>query len=223
MTADITHDLSTPLQIISGYIEMLENGEVLLTAERLDIIKTEIGNLRRLVGDLGTITQVEAGGLDIQFQVVQPAILLERVCHLYQAIASQQRVELEVEVTQPVPPIMVDEGRMLQVLKNLVENALRYTPKGGTITLCARGSQRVELCVKDNGSGIGAEDLPYVFDRFFREDKARESNSGKMGLGLAICKALVTAQGGTIAAESAGKDQGTSIIITFDPAPTQVE
>ena len=110
---------------------------------------------------------------------------------------------------------------MLQVLKNLLENALRYTAEGGVITLRAAAGERVQIRVSDSGSGIEAEDLPYVFDRFYRADKARQANAGKMGLGLAICKALVTAMGGTIAAESAGRGQGTSVVITFDLAPQQ--
>lgn len=217
MTADITHDLSTPLQIISGYIEMLEGGAVTLTSQRIEIIKTEVEHLRRLVGDLTTLTQVEAGGLEIQLAAVPPQALLERIFQAYQPIAARQGVDLQLDITQPTPEIEVDEGRMLQVLKNLVENALRYTPHGGTIQLgnSVEGGQ-VQLWVQDSGSGIEAEDLPYVFDRFYRADKARNGNSGKMGLGLAICKALVTAQGGTIAAESDGKDQGARMILSFN-------
>jgi signal transduction histidine kinase len=218
MTADITHDLSTPIQIVSGYIEMLENDNVSLTPQRIDIIKTELEHLRRLVSDLTTLTQIEAGGLDMQLQSVQPALLLERIYHTYQPIAAHQNVELVLDVPASLPSILVDEGRMLQVLKNLVDNALRYTPEGGRITLSTSGDEQVQLCVTDTGSGIDAEDLPFVFDRFYRADKARGANSGKMGLGLAICKALVTAQGGSIAAESAGKAQGATISITFAPA-----
>jgi two-component system OmpR family sensor kinase/two-component system sensor histidine kinase BaeS len=225
MTADITHDLSTPLQIISGYIEMLEEGEVSLTPQRIDIIKTELGHLRRLVGDLSLLAQVEGGGLEFQLQEVQPEALLPHVYQAYQPIAARQGVELGLGVPESLPPILVDEGRMVQVLKNLLENAMRYTPRGGTIELGARtggdGQQVVQLWVKDSGEGIEAEDLPYVFDRFYRADQARGGNSGKMGLGLAICKALVEAQGGAIAAESAGKGQGATMIITFEPAPVQ--
>lgn len=218
MTADITHDLSTPLQIISGYIEMLEGGEVELTPQRVDIIKTEIGHLRRLVDDLSTLTQVEAGALDIQLQPVQPAALLERIYHAYQPIAAQQSVQIALDVREGIPTIQVDEGRMLQVLKNLVDNALRYTPRGGKITLGASVEEgQVQLRVSDSGSGIDPEDLPYVFDRFYRADKSRGGGSGKMGLGLAICKALVTAQGGTIAAYSPGKGQGATMVICFKP------
>lgn len=218
MTADITHDLSTPLQIISGYIEMLEDGEVTLSPERIEIIKTEIDHLRRLVGDLSTLTQVETGALDIQLQPVQTSSLLERVFQAYQPIAAHQGVEIMVETAEPTSTILVDEGRMLQVLKNLVDNALRYTPRGGTITLIERTNEKVNLYVSDSGSGIDAEDLPYVFDRFYRADKSRNGTSGKMGLGLAICKALVTAQGGEIHAESAGKGQGTTMVLSFPAA-----
>ncbi len=219
LTADITHDLSTPLQIISGYIEMLEEGEVTLTPERISIIKTEIEHLRRLVSDLTVLTQVEAGGLDIQMQPTQPAALLEKVFHAYQPIAARQGVEMELGLPPSSPDILVDEGRILQVLKNLVENALRYTNEGGCITLSLSVSESVQLWVSDDGAGIDAEDLPFVFDRFYRADKARGANSGKMGLGLAICKALVTAQGGTIVVKSAGRGQGTTIAISFSPHP----
>jgi len=217
LTADITHDLSTPLQIISGYIEMLEDGEVTLTPQRIDIIKTEIEHLRRLVGDMTTLTQVEAGALEITLQPVSPAALLQRIYQAYQPIAARSGVELILEQSEPLPFIQVDEGRMLQVLKNLVDNALRYTPAGGSIILSAAADARVQLRVKDTGTGIEPEDLPYVFDRFYRADKARSGSSGKLGLGLAICKALVMAQGGTIAAESAGKHQGATMVITFAP------
>lgn len=221
MTADITHDLSTPLQIISGYIEMLEAGEVTLTPQRIEIIKTELGHLRRLVGDLTTLAQVEAGALDIQLETVQPDELLKRVYQAFQPIAAHKGVALTLNVPQQAPAICADEGRMFQVLKNLLENALRYTPKDGTIELGAQAGAQVQLRVKDSGEGIDAEDLPYVFDRFYRADKARGGNSGKMGLGLAICKALVVAQGGSIAAESAGKGYGATMVITFNPLPVQ--
>jgi len=218
LTADITHDLSTPLQIISGYVEMLEDGEVTLTPQRIEIIKTEIEHLRRLVGDMTTLTQVEAGALEMILKPVRPAALLERIYQIYQPIVERLGVQLALELPAASPPIRVDEGRMIQVLKNLVDNALRFTAAGGRITLAVAAGTQVQLRVQDTGAGIEAEDLPYVFDRFYRADKARSGNSGKLGLGLAICKALVSAQGGHIAAESAGKNQGTTMVITFDPA-----
>ncbi len=214
LTADITHDLSTPLQIISGYIEMLENGEATLTPRRIEIIKTEIEHLRRLVGDLTTLSQVEAGGLEMQIESIQPKSLLEKAFQAFEPIARRQGVRLSMNVPRDIPPIHVDEGRMEQVLMNLLENALRYTPRGGCIELGAGADAYVRLWVKDSGAGIDPEDLPFVFERFYRADKAR-AGGGKMGLGLAISKALVNAQNGEISAESAGKGRGAAITICF--------
>jgi two-component system sensor histidine kinase BaeS len=216
LTADITHDLSTPLQIISGYMEMLEDHEVTLTPQRIEIIKTEIDHLRRLVSDLTTLSQVDASGLEIQFAPVKPCDLLQRIYETYQPIAARQGVTLVLDAPEDVPEIPVDEGRMQQVIKNLLDNALRYTPQGGRITLYACQDERVELHVVDTGSGIDPEELPYVFDRFYRADRSRNGNTGKMGLGLAICKALVNAMGGEISAYSGGKDKGTDMVIKFD-------
>lgn len=223
LTADITHDLSTPLQIIAGYIEMLEEGEVVLTPQRLEIIKTEMDHLRRLVNDLTTLTQVEAGGLEIQSQPLDATGLLRKVHQAYLPIAARQGVELRLEVPGVPVEMLADEMRLMQVLKNLVDNALRYTPGGGSITLGLKTAKGLEIWVSDNGSGIEAEDLPFVFDRFYRADKTRSGSTGKMGLGLAICKALVTAQGGTITAESGGRGQGATMRLRFSayPVPPQ--
>jgi signal transduction histidine kinase len=218
MTADITHDLSTPLQIISGYIEMLEGSEITLSPERIDVIKTEIDHLRRLVGDMTTLTQAESGGLEMQLQPIEPANLIDYVRRTYEPIASQKGIEIKVEVGEGLPMINVDEGRMIQVLKNLMDNALRYTPDCGTIRISAEVTDKVHLRVTDSGNGIEPEDLPYVFDRFYRADKNRTSNAGKMGLGLAICKALVEAQGGSIAVESGGNQTGTTFTISLPPS-----
>ena len=216
MTADITHDLSTPIQIISGYMEMLEEGEATLTPQRIEIIKTELEHLRRLVGDLSMLTQVEAGALEFQLETVQLIDLLQRVVHAFQPIAERQGVTLALDAPENLPPVRVDEGRMAQVLKNLLENALRHTPKGGTIQLGASANGGIQLWVRDSGEGIEAEDLPYVFERFYRADKDRSGSSGKMGLGLAICKALVEAQGGSITVESEWKGRGTEFRIQLD-------
>lgn len=108
---------------------------------------------------------------------------------------------------------------LMNLVMNLVDNALRYTPDGGKITLVLTAGNPVRLNVTDSGARIEAEDLPYVFDRFYQAEKARTANSGKMGLDLAICKALILAQGGVISAESPGKGRGTTIVMSFNPAP----
>ncbi|MBA4383856.1 MAG: hypothetical protein C0410_03910 [Anaerolinea sp.] len=216
LTADITHDLSTPLQVIAGYMEMLEEKDITLSPERIEIIKAEIEHLRRLVGDLTTLTQVEARTLEMQLQPISPVALLRHVHQIYEPIASRKSITLIMDAKDLNSEIFVDEGRMQQVLKNLIENALRYTPSGGKIKLNATTNLKlVEITVADNGAGIEADDLPFVFDRFYQADKTRGANRGKMGLGLAICKALVLSQNGKITAESEGKDKGTTIRITF--------
>lgn len=215
LTADITHDLGTPLQVISGYVEMFEEDGVEPTPQRLGIIKTEVGHLRRLVSDLSMLTKVETGNLEIVMQPVDARALIEQVIRSFQPMAARQGVELVQYVPTAEVLVNADEGRMTQVLMNLVENALRYTPEGGRITLSVQPGVRVLLKVSDTGSGIEAEDLPYVFDRFYRADKSRNANGGKSGLGLAICKALVSAQGGEIGVSSAGTGQGTSFTINL--------
>ena len=152
----------------------------------------------------------------MQLGEVQPAVLLEKVYNAFQPIAAHQGVSLALNVAKELPLICVDEGRMLQVLKNLLENALRYTPLGGEIRLAAQLRDKVEISVCDTGAGIEPEDLPFVFERFYKADKTRGANAGKMGLGLAICKALVVAQGGEITAHSEGKDQGTCMRMRFE-------
>lgn len=215
LTADITHDLSTPLQIISGYIEMYENGDVSLNPQQLGIIKTELENLRRLVGDLTVLAQAEGGGVEILFSPIPPNQLLEQIAQAYQPLASQQRLDLRLDLDETPALINVDEGRMLQVLKNLMGNALRHTPAGGTVTLASKVGEQVELSVADTGDGIATEDLHLIFERFYQADKARTGSKGKIGLGLAICKALVELQGASIKAESQGLGQGTKLTITI--------
>ncbi|MEA4958771.1 MAG: ATP-binding protein [Anaerolineaceae bacterium] len=215
LTADITHDLSTPLQIISGYIEMIEEGDIQLSAENLAIIKTEMEHLRRLVGDLTTLSQAEGGGLEMQMAPTDVNQLLETVIHAYESIAAKQGINLILDTQTEGVVVRLDEGRMSQVLKNLLDNALRYTPEGGRITLGSRVADKVEIFVSDTGSGIEAEDLPYIFDRFYQGDKARTGGKGKMGLGLSICKALTAAQGCELRAESTGQNQGTRMVITL--------
>lgn len=219
MTADITHDLSTPLQVIAGYMEMLEDEEITLTPQRVQTIMNEVELLRRLVGDLSLLTTADAKELQMQLEPIAPGALLGQICQTYVEIAQRAEKEIRCEAAENLPRITVDEGRTAQVLRNLVDNALRHTPAGGRVTLLAAVAQgMVEIRVSDTGSGIHPDDLPYVFDRFYRADPSRSSQTGKMGLGLAIARALVQAQGGTIYVESPGRGQGTTFVLRFEPA-----
>lgn len=219
MTADIAHDLRTPLTVISGYIESMRDGVLKPTQERLALIYKEIERLQNLVGDLRTLSLADAGELTMNFQKIEPKALLEHTAALFKLPAEQQQVTLAVETPENLPAIRVDEARMIRVLGNLIENALRYTPAHGQITLRAQTvnhslERQVAISVQDTGEGINTEELPFIFDRFYRGDKARHSEMNESGLGLAIVKALVESQHGTIHVESI-VDQGTNFTLFF--------
>ena len=202
MTADIAHELRTPLTVIAGYIESMADGVLAPTPERLAVIYSEIEHLQRLVGDLRTLTQADAGELTLHRQPMAPQELIQRAQAAFEHQAEQAQVALEVQADGEAPVVAVDEIRMAQVLGNLLSNALRYTPAGGRIVLAAHaGGDGVDLTVGDTGPGIAPADLPLVFNRFYRADQSR-SEDGASGLGLAIVKALVEAHGGTIEAQS---------------------
>lgn len=215
MTADIAHDLRTPLTVISGYVESMRDGVLTPTPERLDLIYHEIGRLQNLVNDLRMLSQADAGELTLNPQDVSVEDLLENTVERFRHPAERQSVELRMEVDAELPPLRLDEARMQQVMDNLVSNALRYTPSGGTITLKAgKRENRVEIGVSDTGSGIPSDELPYIFGRFQRGDKSRHTEGNESGLGLAIVKALVEAHKGRVTAESQ-VDTGTTIRMSF--------
>lgn len=217
MTADIAHDLRTPLTVIGGYVESMRDGVLKPTPERFDIIHGEVQHLQRLVEDLRTLSQADAGELTLNREVVLPSVLLDRTAQSYKDLAVEKKIELEVKSEPGLPPLSLDPDRMAQVFGNLITNALRYTPEGGRIRLTAgRAAHALVLAVQDNGRGIPAEDLPRIFDRFYRADPAR-SQEGESGLGLAIAKSIVEAHGGKISADSQ-VGQGTTIRIVF-PLP----
>lgn len=203
MTADIAHDLRTPLTVIAGYIESMRDGILQPTPHRLDLIYSEIERLQHLVTDLRMLSQVDAGELPLHPQQIAPAQILEHAADLFRHHAEQQNVELLVEPDGAAPNILVDEARMMQVMDNLLSNALRYTSRGGKIILSTRAlPEKVDITVKDTGEGIPGEELPFIFDRLHRGDKARSAETGQSGLGLSIVKALVEAHQGRVWAES---------------------
>ena len=225
MTADVAHELRTPLTVIAGYIESMRDGVLAPTPERLSVIYAEIEHLQHLVGDLRTLTQANAGKLNLNRQPISPHEVLRQAFAAFEYQAAQKGVRLEMQSTNgTLPAITVDETRMAQVLGNLLSNALRYTPSGGRVTLGAAASDgdRVTLTVQDTGPGIAPEDLPFVFNRFYRADKSRAEESGESGLGLAIAKALVEAHGGQIEAQSA-LDKGTTFVIHLPTGSARTE
>jgi signal transduction histidine kinase len=215
MTADIAHDLRSPLSVISGYAEALSDEKLPGTPEVYAILHQETQHLSLLVDDLRTLSLADAGELPLNLLSSDTRALLEWVATRHAFAAQEKGISLRVEAGQDGLCAIMDPERMAQVLDNLVNNAFRYTPSGGEVILAARlAGGKAHLQVRDNGSGIAPEDLPHVFDRFYRGDKSR-SQSGESGLGLAIAKSIVEAHGGTIAVESAS-GKGTTFTITLD-------
>lgn len=203
MTADLAHDLRTPLSILRGYTEGLEDGRLQGTPALYRVMHGEVEHLQRLVEDLRVLSLADAGELPLNRRALDPVALLERTGLAYIVAAEQQGVALRVEASDELPSIMVDTDRMTQVLNNLVSNALRYTDQGEVVLSATSDNQHVYLKVSDTGSGITAEDLPFIFDRFYRADKSRQrSDNPSSGLGLAIAKAIVEAHGGSIGVTS---------------------
>jgi len=204
MTADIAHDLRTPLTVITGYVEALRDGVLEATPERFEAIENETHHLQRLIEDLRTLSLADAGQLSLNLQSVSPRALLERLVAAYTIQADRQGVALHLEASSPeTPDIHVDPDRVMQVLENLITNALRHTHKGGEIVVStAQGDGHVTLAIRDNGEGIPPEALTRIFDRFYRVDESRHQPNDESGLGLAIAKSLVEAHGGHISVES---------------------
>jgi signal transduction histidine kinase len=222
LLADIAHELRTPLTIIQGNLEGLRDGVYESTPEQMGLVLDETQKLGRLVDDLRLLTLAEAGQLPLDLQMLAMHQLLTDVRDVFASQAAEAEIALLVEVPEPLPSVLADPQRLGQVLGNLMANALRHTPSGGTVTLGAAGEpggEAVRLWVSDTGQGIAAEDLARIFDRFWRGDRSRSHESGaSSGLGLAIAKSLVEAHGGRIWAESqVGEGTTVSCILPLPP------
>ncbi len=211
LTADIAHELRTPLHIIQGNLEGVIDGVYQPTAEHINATLDETRLLTRLVNDLQTLSLAETGQLPLHPTRFLLADLMQDLTSSFSAQAALLDIDLKTSLTDPNLELTADYDRLNQVLSNLVSNALRHTPTGGAVSLDARskegkdGKSNLELTVRDTGKGILAEELPFIFDRFWRGDKSR-SDRTHTGLGLAITRQLVHAHGGTIEVQSeAGK------------------
>jgi len=205
LTADVAHELRTPLHIIQGNLEGILDGIYQPTPEHIQMLLDETIILSRLVEDLRTLSQAESGHLPLHRQPVQVAELLADLATSFSGQADAAQITLQVETARLAgTTVDADLLRLNQVLANLIVNALRYTPGGGKIVL--RGeptSAGVRLTISDTGQGISPEDLPHIFDRFWRGDPARSHKDGAGGgLGLAIVRQLVELHGGYIAVQS---------------------
>jgi signal transduction histidine kinase len=240
--ADVTHELRTPLTVIKGTIETLEDGALDDLEGRDSLLTSmmrETDRLIRMVNELIVLTRADAGALQLNIQDLDLAELARMRCENMSRLAARQRVELKVVSAShltgefsPLNPqnpldldfpvksgathpliISADPDRLSQVLDNLLDNAIRHSPENSTITVAIKPKDDgVECSVSDQGKGIPAKNLPFIFERFYRVETSRDRISGGTGLGLAIARALVTAHGGKISAHSI---EGGGTTITF--------
>ena len=221
LIADVSHELRTPLTAIQGSMEGLIDGVLPASPETYEQIHDEARRLNRLVDDLQELSRVEAHALELQQQPVDVASLVQGAIKRLGGQAAARGIRLEALVATELPQPLGDEGRLLQVISNLTNNALQYTPRGGAVTLSAAvvGAE-VQVSVQDTGVGIAPEQLPRIFDRFYRIDKSRSrQEGGGSGIGLTIARALVEAHGGRIWAESGGAKQGSTFIFALPLPP----
>ncbi|MBN2240610.1 MAG: HAMP domain-containing histidine kinase [Dehalococcoidales bacterium] len=204
LMADVAHELRTPLFNISGYLEGIRDGTFEVDDETIDIISNQVARLSTLVEDVQVLAMAESGKLKMDIQPHSVTDVLEKCVAEFQAQARAENIVLKVVTDDELPAVSMDRNRIVQVTGNLLQNAIFYTPPGGEVTITAQraGSDTVRITVIDTGPGIPGESLPFLFDRFYRADQARETGTGGTGLGLAIARALVENHGGTIYAES---------------------
>lgn len=213
MLGDLAHEMRNPLATIDAHLEAVEDGVRDLDEATLGVIRGSIRRLRRLAEDIGAVSRAEEGNLDLTMGPVRAAALAQTAGQgaLDRFAAKGVHLHVEAETTER---IVVDPERIGQVLGNLLDNALRHTPSGGTVTLtCRRVGQWVEFAVVDTGEGIGPQHIGHVFDRFYRADTARDRDRGGSGIGLSIAKALIEAHGGGVSVTSAGLGQGSSFTV----------
>jgi len=203
LVADVAHELRTPLSNIQGYLEAIRDRMMKPSRAVIVSLNEETSLLSRLVDELQELSLAEAGELKLVYQTEDIAKLIEQTVAPWRPRVAAKEISLSLDLPDNLPQVSIDWQRISQVLHNLLENAVTHTPKGGAINVAATTQDdKIEVHVSDTGEGIPAEDLPNIFERFYRVDKSRARATGGSGLGLTIAKRLVEAHGGKIAVES---------------------
>jgi two-component system phosphate regulon sensor histidine kinase PhoR len=222
--ANVSHELRTPLSILRGYLEtLLENpkqppGELLRIFE---VMERHSNRLNLLVDDVLSLARLEGPGLALDLTTIRPAVFLRGIMRDWEKKFAAKNLRAELEVSENLPPLQADEARLQEVIYNLLDNAVKYSSAGGQITVRAsRVDGRLSLSVSDNGAGIPARDLPRIFERFYRADKARHRELGGTGLGLSIVKHIAQLHGGSVEAKSE-MDRGTTVQVLLPLSATQ--
>ncbi|MCC6175719.1 MAG: HAMP domain-containing histidine kinase [Chloroflexi bacterium] len=223
LIGDVAHELRTPVATLQVYLEGLLDGVVEPNEDTWAQMHDETGRLRRLIDDLQELSRAEAHQIQMDLVSVNPGdvakVAVERLAPRFAA----QEIELTLDVSPSLPHVRADRDRAIQVLTNLLSNALRYTPAPGKVVVAGRARDGfVELTVTDTGIGIATDELPRVFDRFYRVDKSRSRALGGAGVGLTIARALVETMGGRIWVESDGPGRGSTFRFTLPVATPAV-
>ncbi len=215
LLADVSHELLTPLTVLEGNLRAMLDGVYALNEEEISTLYDQTHHLIALVKELRQIAEAETQQLALQLEPADLNEIVEETVALFDPLAREKSVELRQIVYEGLPPVMVDHKRLRQVMGNLLANALAHTTEGDIITIqSGRTDGIAQLIVADTGEGLAPEELDHIFDRFYRTDGARRSDTGGAGLGLAIVKALVEAHSGSITAHSQ-PGQGTQFIISL--------
>jgi two-component system phosphate regulon sensor histidine kinase PhoR len=222
--ANASHELRTPLSIIQGYVETLVDGHQTMSLEDRDkflhTIQRHSERLKSIIDDLLVLSRLESATPGLKFAPLDLAALLDNLAEDYRRRPSATGHQIAVSCPADLGPVSADEEKLLQVFGNLLENALKYTPKGTRLELGGRslGENEIECFVADNGPGIPPADLPHIFERFYRVDKGRSRETGGTGLGLSIVKHIVQMHGGRVWAESQ-EGQGLTIRLRLPRTP----
>ena len=214
MVADVAHELRTPLSNLRGYMEAIKDGLVKPDATTIDTMHEEVGVLTRLIEDLQELALAESGQLGLDFQACDLADLSRREVAAHLPTAEEAGVTIVSDLAESAP-LYGDPGRLGQAIRNLLTNAVNYTPAGGMVTVSVSTSgDEVEVRVSDTGPGIPEDQIPQVFERFYRVDRSRSRATGGTGLGLTIARRLVEAHGGRITLDSqVGEGASFSIVL----------
>lgn len=207
LLANIAHELKTPLAVLQGHLESMLDGVEEPAPDKLFSMQEEVMRLTRLVGDLRDLSLAQVHRLELHLQPVDLDEKVERAADMLEPLLEEKKLRFVKELAPGLPARQLDPDRLNQILYNLITNAIRYTHPGTPILLKTEpAGDRVRLTIADEGPGIAPEDLPHVFEQFYRGDKSRNRASGGSGIGLSLAKSFVEAQGGTITARN--RNQG---------------
>jgi two-component system sensor histidine kinase BaeS len=216
---NVTHELRTPIATLEGYLEGLLDGVIEPTPRAFAMLHTEAGRLRRLVDDLQQLSRAEARQIPLSLQPIAPQLLVRSALAPLEGQFAEKGLDLQINLPEDLPRVEADPTRAVQILTNLLVNALRYTPTPGRVEVAvSRVEGMVTFRVSDTGVGLSPEQLAHIFERFYRVDKSRSRAFGGSGIGLTIAQSLAQAMGGEIRVESAGLGQGSSFTLTFPQA-----